>query len=213
MPAASFAERFWELNEKLRESPKSRVLLPFDVKSTTSYIAGEQIYITTIGQRCQVAFYIGICAANPKYVEVIPNTFGSQACEKDDLGRSVAVNVSRKSFLGTSAYGLLDPCSAPYRMPVALLSEAMHRLRKCALGQGDYINPWTHVRFLDWRPRTILSNEPLKPAEQSEHFTAYIGVLEICRAVRNALSIYQIPIAFDFVNLQPRLADFKMIIH
>ncbi|KAF1992796.1 hypothetical protein P154DRAFT_583468 [Amniculicola lignicola CBS 123094] len=48
----SFGNRFWELNEQIRDDPHLGrcLLVPFDVKSTVSFSAEDQIYITTLSQ-------------------------------------------------------------------------------------------------------------------------------------------------------------------
>jgi hypothetical protein len=216
----SFAYRFWDLDEHLRNDPDTARLVPFDVKSSTSGYAEGQKYLTTVEQKRAVAFYIGICAADPSYVELIPNLsppptssgLSKLSAGKDRPGRYISSNTVRTPLLGPSAYGRLNPCNAPHRMPLSFLGEAIGRVRDCALGKGDYINPWTLCRYFDWKPQTILpSNTLLRPIESSEHFTGYLGILEICRSVRIASYLYKLPVTFDFVDLQPRLADFKMI--
>jgi len=75
----SFADRFWDLEQRVNADPKrDQLLLPFDVKSRLSQRAEDQIYITSLLQRQHVAFYVGICAANPDFVEVIHNIFGGR---------------------------------------------------------------------------------------------------------------------------------------
>ncbi|KAF1997850.1 hypothetical protein P154DRAFT_578584 [Amniculicola lignicola CBS 123094] len=66
--------------------------------------------------------------------------------------RYVAINVPNTTSLDIdpSAYGLLGPCGSPYRMPLALLPEAIRRIHACAIGEGNYINPWTMYCFQEW---------------------------------------------------------------
>ena len=212
-PGTSFADRFWDIDQRLRVEPtmtRSKLLL-FDVKSKISRYAGEQIYNSTTNQRHQVAFYIGICAADPSFIELIPNFYQnpfSTSSPQDD--REVAVNASRISRLPPSTYKL-DPCNAPYRMPLTLLPKAIEAVRRCAQGKSQYINPWTLVSFPAWKPLTTESSQPLKPSEDSEHFTAYKAVMEIYRLVRVESTQGLVPMSLDFVGLQPRLADFKLV--
>lgn len=245
-PETNFADRFWETDQRLRLVPSSTELLLFDVKSKVSQYAGDQIYSTSIGQRRHVAFYIGICAADPSFVEIFPNyhqqrslvpkpfqndpawpdshvpptsaptspvslssartealsTVPVSSLESDR--RHVAVNSSRISKLPPSAY-ILDPCGSPYRLPIGYLCEAIHRVRQCVQVGDTYVNPWTKVPFPAWKPVTTRSADSLKPSESSEHFTAYKAIMEIYRFVGTQ------DIKLDFIGLQPRLADFKLI--
>jgi hypothetical protein len=208
----SFAKRFWDLDEQFKIHPRSRRLVPFDVKSTVYNVPHKQIYATTLAQSETTAFYICICAADPRYVELIPNVRYIPLQEGEDPKRKrVQVNSTKKSTLDSSVFGFLNPCDAPYRMPVALLPEAIRRIRNCANGREDYINPWTNCRFTGWIPFTIQSAKPLKPDEDSEHFTAFLATMEMYRAVQIVAS-QGLPIDFDFVALQPRLADLKLIL-
>ena len=222
-PDTSFADRFWDVEQDFQLDPRSnsRKFVLFDVKSKVSRAAGDQIYSTTVGQRRHVAFYIGICAADPSFVDVIPNyhqghtvtpsnirtttslTVAAGALNPDN--RHVAVNNSRVSKLPPSTY-TLDPCGAPYRMPIGYLTEAVARIRRCALGGGVYVNPHTMVPFPEWRPATTNSNEMSKPMESAEQFTAYKATLEIYRFCKTQ------PMKLDFMGLQPRVADFKLLL-
>ena len=207
-PNATYADRFWAVEqEQLPTIPKN--LLLFDVKSSNTPLAGDQYYNTTIHQRRKVAFYIGICVADPSFVELIPNLYqGRSTARSQPDDDEVAVNTSRVSHLPPSAY-MLDPCNAPYRMPLALLPTAIERVRSCVQRGHLYINPWTQVSFPQWRPTTTSTSEALKPAEESQHFTAYRAAMEIYR-IMNKVSLRS-PLHLDFVGLQPRLADFKFI--
>lgn len=218
-PIGNFTERFWKLNEDVRIDRGSsrfwsRLLVLFDIKSKVSRRAEDQIYTTPVSQRARVAFYICICAANPSYVELIPNRHGGENGSSDNRGRNVAVNISRKSFLPPRAYGALSPCNSPYRMPIALLSEALQSMAECARGSGDYVNPWTRVRFTGWSPHIEHANDGLMPKEDSQHFTSFLSIIEIWRSVRNANNRAEnaIPMHFGFVDHQPCLADFKFLV-
>ncbi|EMD95255.1 hypothetical protein COCHEDRAFT_1201645 [Bipolaris maydis C5] len=211
-PTGSYTERFWQLDEQVRmfrntSKHWSRVLVPFDIKSSVSNRPEDQRYITTVRQRARVGFYVAVCATNPEYVEIIPNRFSGEIIA-DTNTRKVAVNLTRKSFLPPSAYGYLSPCNSPYRMPISLLPKAIESIKNCAQGLGDYINPWTGVKSLNWVPCVEQGNECLAPTEDSQHFSSFKGVLEIWRAIRTS----SVCMEFQFVNLQPRLADFKLLV-
>ncbi|KAJ5055047.1 hypothetical protein J3E72DRAFT_177232, partial [Bipolaris maydis] len=139
-PTGSYTERFWQLDEQVRmfrntSKHWSRVLVPFDIKSSVSNRPEDQRYITTVRQRARVGFYVAVCATNPEYVEIIPNR-------------------------------------------------------------------------LNWVPCVEQGNECLAPTEDSQHFSSFKGVLEIWRAIRTS----SVCMEFQFVNLQPRLADFKLLV-
>lgn len=203
-PNATYVDRFWAVEQEQK-------LLLFDVKSNIAQLAGHQYYVTSIRQRREVAFYLGVCVADPSFVELIPKLYQgrpgstSRSQPEDD---EVAVNTSRVSHLLPSAY-VLDPCNAPYRMPLALLPRALERVRSCVQRGHPYINPWTQVSFPQWRPTTTRTSEALKPSQESQHFTAYRAAMEIYR-IMNKVSLRS-PLPLDFVGLQPRLADFKFI--
>lgn len=209
----SFADRFWLADQQQRDpdpSDEPSKLLFFDVKSTTSAVAGHQIYETSINQRRHVAFYICICASEPGFVEIIPNRHQGIRYPLDQESRTVAVNTPRTSRLPCHVYKL-DPSGSPYRMPITLLLEAIARIRLCAQGRGHYVNPWTLVTFKDWQPDTTTSTNGIKPAEHTEHFSAYLAVMNIYRHMNVHGSGSDM--IFDFVGLQPKLADFKIIIN
>lgn len=203
----SFVDRFFTIDQRLPSEKTSLVL--FDIKSKVSGNAGDQIYSTTLKQRQQVAFYVCICAADPTYVELIPNFYqGLPIGPDEDASREISVNNSRVSYLPLATYRL-DPSNSPYRMPFHLLPEALRRVRRTVRGHGPYVNPGNSVRFPDWKPLSTDSNEFLKPLPSSEHFTAYRAVMQIYRAIK--ASSPRVPIELDFVGLQPRLADFKLV--
>ncbi|KAJ5056972.1 hypothetical protein J3E74DRAFT_409674 [Bipolaris maydis] len=202
------------LNEDVRLTRNSKVeqqrmLIPFDIKSSVGASAEDQVYATATNQQARTGIYIAVCASNPGYVEVYPNRFSSLS--RPDI-RKVAVNLSRKSHLPPSSYGFLSPCNSAYRMPIAMLKQALESLRRCAQGQGDYVNPWTGVQFPEWRPHIEHGNETLMPSENSQHYTSFKGVIEIWRCVRVAGSQYDVPIGFELIGLQPRLTDFKFLV-
>ena len=207
-----YADRFWATYQALREMPGSKKLLLFDVKAKMSQYAGDQVYLTTLHQRNEVAFYIGICAANPSFVELVPNVYQGLTgpSVSAELDREVAVNVSRISKLAPSKYKL-DPCGSPYRMPLHLLAEAVRRVRGCVNGGGHYINPWTHVPFPTWRTRTAAGMQPMTPVEQSGDFTSFLAVMEIYRAT--LIASHLVPMQMDLIGLQPRLAHFKFVLN
>lgn len=203
----SFVDRFFTIDQRLPSEETTLVL--FDIKGKVSLKAGDHIYSTTLKQRRQVAFYICICAADPTYVELIPNLYqGLPISSDEDASREIFVNNSRVPYLPLAAYRL-DPSNSPYRMAFNLLPEALRRVRRTVQGHGPYVNPGTSVRFPDWKPSSTDSNEFLKPLPSSEHFTAYRAVMQIYRAIK--ASSPQIPIRLDFIGVQPRLADFKLI--
>jgi hypothetical protein len=215
-PGRTFSERFLETRESIQLNPRSRVLLPFDVKSKISYKAENQIYLTSLAQRQNVAFYVGICAANPDFIEIIPNYYADVPIPaKAKPSDKRAVNVSRMSLLAPNTYEYLSPCNSPYRMPLVFLPEAFRRLRECARGRGHYINPWTHVAFAHWIPYTVSPptvDDILAPDMKSQHYSAFMGTMEIWRAVRSQREAFGVPMEFDFVWMQPLLADFKLIV-
>ncbi|PVI07471.1 hypothetical protein DM02DRAFT_327414 [Periconia macrospinosa] len=211
--SASYSERLWRLNNAARRDPGSQCLIPFDVKNTTASVAGEQICIGPRTQQATAAFHILTYAVDPRFVDVIPNIRGDDRSDGDVAG-SVSVNRSKKLHVEGSTYGFLDPYNAPYRVPLALLHESLRRIRRCFLDNEDYVNPWTLVSFAGWRPMVIRSMDCLLPSESTEHFSAYLGVMDMLRCVRNAALTRDPPlhIALDFVGVQPRLADFKFIV-
>lgn len=209
----SFVDRLAQV--KSRFLPESRKLVRFDIKSKISQEAGDQIYNTSTHQQSAVAFYIGLCAADTSFVELIPNFHqhkeGTPALGYDPEevleNRQGAVNDSRVSKLHASAYKL-DPCNSPYRMPFTDICEAIHRVRRTAQGKGIYINPHTLVEFSDWKPSTTSFIESLISAEHIQHFTAYKAAMEIYRIIKIQPELVM---GLDFVGLQPRLVDFKLI--
>lgn len=213
VPNKNYADKFWELEQRLSHEPGSQILIPFDVKSRVSSKAEEQMYVTTIRQRQCAAFYICVCAANPRFVEVIPNQHGGKPIPHEDVenpSRHVVVNYSRKSLVQPSAYHSLSPCNSLYRMPLPFLHQAIENIRASFFNDTDYVNPWTRVCFGWWRPHWTDVIDPLVPNEHSQaaHFTAYEGTSRIGRAILAGVD----GLGFDFVYLQPALADFKLTV-
>ncbi|KAG9526325.1 hypothetical protein KCV07_g856, partial [Aureobasidium melanogenum] len=213
----SYAARHWQVKQRQQDlNPQQRPsdLLAFDVKSKISPVAGDQVYITTTQQRRCVAFYIGICAADPLFVELYPNYHQEQdaVTSMGDEKTEVAVNTSRVSRFHPSAYRL-DPCNSPYRMPLSLLEDAIESVRSCARGEGSYVNPWTSVTFDDWKPSVTRLFKSFEPAVKTEQFTAYQAVMNIYRTLTFELhsKSQDAPLEVDFIGLQPTLADFKLI--
>ncbi|KAG8532802.1 uncharacterized protein KY384_002680 [Bacidia gigantensis] len=239
-PDTSFADRFWRTDQACLAGQKL-VLILFDIKARTSQMAGFQQYLTRSRQQKYVAFYIGVCTADTRFVELVPNLqqsseiaddirsdpnlFGKATGEDDwstegdsddasdsDIARSgppLSVNTSRRSKLRPSAYWL-DPSNSPYRMPVSLLHEAVNRVLHTCLTGDEYVNPWTMVAFPHWKPATVDKTDMLKPIESSDHFSAYEAVMEIYRAIESSSS--ELPLKVDFMGLQPRVADFKIVV-
>ena len=209
--AQSFAQRFWTVYQHGSPKPGSSDLLLAEVKCSVAGAAGSQAYITTRAQRRRVAFYIGINAADPSFVDVIPNYDQEKAALDEDASEEERiqehiVNSTRVSSLPSSAYAGLDPCSSPYRMPIFLLNEAIRRVRRYVLTGEPYINPWTGTSFDDWKPLTTKRAHWLCPAEHTSHYSACKAVLEIFRNVQGDR------MKPDFIGLQPYLADFKLTV-
>ena len=212
----SCADSFWKVHSASRqlrggvkEGDGSRLLL-FDVKSRLSRFSGETTYVTTTRQQSQTAFYLGFCAADPRYVELIPN-YCQDLIRYRGLSRQptreVSVITSKISRFPPQVYGL-DPSTAPYRMPLAYLPKALAHLRECVRNQETYVNPWTRVPFVQWRPIVTTSSDALTPSEDHTHYSGFEAILRLYQQVQ----YFQKPISLDFIWLQPRIADFKLIV-
>ncbi|KAK3075567.1 hypothetical protein LTR53_001005 [Teratosphaeriaceae sp. CCFEE 6253] len=206
-----YAHRFWKVQSL--EPPQWPKLLLFDAKSTISNTAGHQTYVTSKQQRAHVAFYLGISAANTGFVELVPNYYQQPEAldlelQPEDMpsDESYAANFTRVARLPTSAYDGLDPCGAPHRLPIALLSEAIQGVRRHAQGHEVYRNPWSGVAHPDWKPVCTRDPRWLRPKDETASFTAYERILEVQQATLREGSML-----FDFVGIAPFLADFKWI--
>ncbi|KAL1612568.1 hypothetical protein SLS60_000796 [Paraconiothyrium brasiliense] len=212
-PITSFADRHYALAQRVAANPSgtSCTLIPFDVKSSTSHKPQKQKYRTTLEQRRLTAFFICLCAADPGFVEVIPNALARKQLVSG--GRWVAVSRSCEALLDPQACHFLSACNSLYHMPLDLLPAALANIRAYALNASlRYTNPWTQACFRSWTPSLLHSIEQLIPSEDAQpgQFTAYEGTVRIQRAIRNA-HLHKIPIRFDFILHQPHLADFKLI--
>ena len=72
-----YADRFWHTDQRATQPDKalkSRLIL-FDCKSTITRYAKNQFYIISLHQRRKVAFYLGIYAVDPSFIELIPNFY------------------------------------------------------------------------------------------------------------------------------------------
>ncbi|GAB7349839.1 hypothetical protein MBLNU459_g0543t1 [Dothideomycetes sp. NU459] len=216
---SSYADRFWDLDQRQVVKEMASDLLLFDVKSTIADVAGVQSFLTNADQQQQIAFFISICAKDTSFVELVPNFAqdGSTVFQENAFAAIVRgparynrIQVTRLSRLPAQAYGALDQCSSPYRLPIGMLVQAIDSIRRCVVSGGHYINPWTRVEFPQWKPRTTRSVALLKPIENSDNFTAYEAAMEIYRCV--SVASPSTSMTMDFVGLQPRLADFKFLL-
>jgi hypothetical protein len=209
----SWADRHHIVSQDVKRQPGIKRFLYFDVKSKTSAaVAGTEVYSTNVLQRSRVAFYIGICASDPSFVEVIPNYHQSRFDNLFDAEkRYVAVNITRKLPFERVSYRF-DPTSAMFRMPIRLLPEAIDRISQCAQGKGHYTNPWNRVEFREWRPVVYPSDEFLRPRIDTQHFTSYLAIMRIYLNVYVEYRCKLSPLTLDFVQVQPRLADFKFVL-
>ncbi|KAK5703512.1 hypothetical protein LTR17_022024 [Elasticomyces elasticus] len=210
---SSFAERFSDLYDRDTAANERSTLLLFDVKSTTAPEAGAQAYYAPRRQRRRVAFFIGINAADPTFVEIIPNLAQEAAALSEtaeyDEDNDQEVNVTRRARLTPRRYGGLDQSGSPYRLPLWMLPQALRLIREHVNKGVPYINPWTRVYFSDWHPITTTRSEWLHPAEHTQQFSACMTLLDIFDMVRGqAVSLLE-P---GFVGVQPALADFKLIL-
>ena len=214
-----YGGRLWDVQERPKLQAPSCFGL-FDVKSSVGKVAGDQEFISTTEQKKLVAFYIGICAADPTFVELEPNYGQDPAAlsAAEDDGREPSavrprereqqVNHTRVCCLPASAYGGLDQCGSPYRMPNWLLPEAIRRVRVCMIdNEQTYVNPWTGVSFPRWTPLLTRATSFLHPSATTAHFTAYRLVMDILTASH---SLSSTPLDVELVGLQPRLADFRL---
>ncbi|SMY28929.1 unnamed protein product [Zymoseptoria tritici ST99CH_1A5] len=206
----SYAERFWDVDNRQFNPEEASELATVDVKSTLI----DDPFFAKVGQRRRVCAFICINASDPNYVDFVPNFFqeadsvGTDMCFDDGEELYTIVTQWKASRLPASAYGMLSPCTSPYRMPLWLLPEAIRRARAHIRGEAVYQNPWTLVSFPDWKPCTVRQTNDLKPTGK--------GHASACKI---ALDIYQAAtyhskadgtLHLDFVGLQPRLADFKL---
>lgn len=221
---ASYAMRYWDLNDRAADPEESSDLLAFDVKSSSSGIAGQQTVWTSIAQRRRVSFYIARLAADPTWVEIIPN-YQQQAAALDTRtdfseaeSREHVFNFTRQSAMVPRTYGGIDPSGSPYRMPLALLPEAMRRIRLCCQKEGAqvYVNPWTDVAFPEWHPVPTKAAKWFRPRENGGVFTAHMAVMQLFQSFnfhhQHHAEDGGKSIEVDFVGLQPSLGDFKFIV-
>ncbi|THW33509.1 hypothetical protein D6D21_09968 [Aureobasidium pullulans] len=207
---SSYAERFWEFDQRSRMPECSDEVLLFDGKGAIFH----QEHVTSMAQLKHVAFYIGLCTADPRFVELIPNYLQNPddhatVSLQEDQRRYLSINTDRKARLPLRTQGL-NQTNSPFRMPMRLLKLAIARVRECALGRNIYVNPWTMVSFPYWAPKTTSASRFLKPLESTAHFTAYEAAMEIYRGISSQSVLTGM--FFDFAGLQPRLADFKLIL-
>ncbi|KAK5722362.1 hypothetical protein LTR15_005592 [Elasticomyces elasticus] len=225
-PGTGYAERFRHVHREgffRAGADKPHRIVLFDIKGKRRADLGRKaVHTSSAGQRRHVAFFIGMCAADDSFVELIPNyeqeqtdvgqvdeSTGDEAYDSEEEdGHNFLFN-SRVSRLLPAATSV-DPESSPYRMPLRLLVEAVRLVRQCALTGQEYINPWTKVRFANWRPQTTSSADFLKPLPHTQHHTACTAALQIMQGIVDRSDV---PLSFDLVGLQPRIADFKLLLH
>lgn len=114
-------KRFLRFYDILRQSSRARhpSYVPFDVKSITSFEAGRQLCIADGKQHTDTT-------------EDVDDAKDAEEVE-DGAAGSNSTNTSGKLFVEAPIYGFLDPCDAPYRMPIGYPREALRRVRRCVL--------------------------------------------------------------------------------
>lgn len=209
--SSSQLERYMDVHSRRYLREMQSELMLFDVKSTVADQAGNQSYLTTIGQRRRVAFYVCINAADTTFVEIVPNLHqdpsSGRIADEDDT-REVLVNMTRVSMVPPSAYGSLDQCQTPYRVPLCAVADTIAAIRRCWTDSSVYSNPYTQVSFPGWKPSSTRLCNDLAPSPSNDQYSAYEATMEIFRIIKSDRST---PLDADFVGLQPRLADFKLI--
>lgn len=213
----SYADRLHILNTSAERPGYTERLVLFDVKGKRAGEAkSKATHNTSTFQHRQVAFYLCICAQNLDFVELVPNYHqdtSQPALPQSQEEKESCLYSSRASRLPFSTHGL-DPTVAQHRMPIVFLPEALQRVRNCALDGSVYINPWTGARHDTWRPQVTTDLSSLRPHESVAHFSAYMAVMDIYRALRVHQDLIGTPKArCDIVGLAPRLADFKLILY
>lgn len=208
----SYADRFWKLECQLQRDPGSANLGLLEIKSSTQT---DHPYPTSVAQLHRVVAYVLLRSADASWVDFVPNFFQvEEAVESDPMElpesekRKVGAAFATRSRLPATAHGMIDQSTSPYRMPLCMLPEAISRARAHVRREAVYTNPWTKVSFPDWRPVTVTHNEWLKPS-LTAHRSACDAALEIYRHLAHrGNGLWR---KLDFVGLQPRLGDFKLV--
>lgn len=209
----NYADRLWTA-EYRQQNPDPRQVpsefLPFDVKSVTASPAGHQEFVSSAQQMRYVAFYICIYANDPTFAALIPNYHQEDPSAKIEREsyKVFSICTSAQNRLKPSTYRI-DPSTAACQMPIALLPEAIRRVRLHAQGLAQYVNPWTRAIFKGWSPRTSQSTDFLRPGEHTQNFAAYLAAAKIYHSVSTKPRDF--PLKFDMVGVQPSLADFKFV--
>lgn len=212
-PRSTYAERLLAARNHLLKNPRTHRFVQFDVKSTTGLEAGAQHPITGLRQHGKTAFYIVVCASDPGFAALVPNVPTARRFRSDE--HKFAVGSNRSLTVGGVAYGYLDPGYAAHRMPIGLLAAAVQRVRDCAIASAtatkkEYVNPWTGLAYDGWEPAITDSLEDMWPWEETEQYSACLGMLTLWRELRLARRDGD-DVRFDMVGVQPRLADMKII--
>ncbi|KAG9693647.1 hypothetical protein KCU95_g3200, partial [Aureobasidium melanogenum] len=211
--ASSFADRFWELDHSMRDPVTPHDILLFDIKGSVF----DQRLMSNVAQGKNIAFYIGVSMTDSSFVELIPNYNQDPSDEANplvsleiDQRKYLSINTDRDSKLALRTQGL-NQTNAPFRMPRYMLRDAILRVRDCARSQGQeaYVNPWTQVAFQEWVPRMTTSSRFIKPLESTANFTAYEATMDLYRIIQSQQKTTGM--LLDFVGLQPRVADFKLV--
>lgn len=175
----------------------------------------KEQHVALLGQRRRVAAFICMAAGDPAWVDFIPNMFQDPKAAKhpsldftEEENRYVAITYSRPSRLPVTAHSMVNLSTSPFRMPIGLLPDAIALACAHIRGESVYVNPWTGVSFNQWSPTTVDTNEALKPSSTA-HRTAHLAIMELYRHFAFA----QRPWAtVDFVGLQPRIGDAKIVL-
>lgn len=214
-PGSSYAMRYWQYSDRSLHPETSSDVIPLDVKGSVAGCAGDQVYITTLAQKRRVAVYITKDAADDRFVNVIPNYFQDATALRGNVEiqewerQEYSVNITRVSFFPPRAYGSLDQCGSPYRMPLALLHDAVEGIRRHVRKLEPYKNPYNGVEFADWEPLTTRVSKWFQPLDTSGVFTAHEAVTKMFQDI--TFGEHEHPIEMDFVGLQPYSGDLRII--
>lgn len=205
---STYADRFHSVTSNRFPGDRPKLVL-FDVKGTASRcpIRAEHFCFSPVQLAC-AGFFIRICAKDPSFVEVQPNTRQETGGSQRSTTPAVAAPTNLACYLPPGAYNL-DPRTARYRMPLRYLCQAIKRIRELVVHGTPYVNPWTLVQF-DWRPGHTDTVDKLAPSSTTHMYTSYLAVDHLFRFFKAYAG--ETGVTLDVMGLQPRLADFRLVL-
>lgn len=192
----NWADRLFQISGSA-STPK---MFGFQIKSAMA--DAQQSFTTSPEQMNAASVFILIEAKNTAFVAVVPNRFVRKLKSASSLITNATTHSPRYTFC-------LDLGLAKHMVPLHALPSAIAAIQKSFDEDVDYINPYTGVKYTDWRPRKLNNSDSLLVPSNDQRRRSYETTRRIHRVLRDSGS----EVSCDIVYHAPTLGDFRLDHH